>query len=207
MKIHTFSLGQLQANCQIVEQGNDCIIIDPADDASFILEELQRRKLRLLALCATHGHFDHIMAAGEIQMSLGVPLYIFRQDLFLIKRLPETAEHFLGYKPAIIPPKNIKYLQEGMFHVSRFTLHVLHSPGHTPGSSCFYFKKDQTIFTGDTIFKDAVGRFDHAYSSRSELKKSLQNILSLPPKTTIYPGHGEKTAVEAERKTLQLIVV
>ena len=74
----------MQANCYFLIDGEECLIIDPADEASFILEELQRRKLKLVGMLATHGHFDHIMAAGEIQKSLDVALYIDNKDMFLI---------------------------------------------------------------------------------------------------------------------------
>lgn len=110
MKISIFSLGQLQTNCYLLEQNGECIIIDPADDAGFLLEELSRRNLKLMALLATHGHFDHIMAVGEIQLSFAVPFYISEKDLFLVKRVKETARHFLGYEPFVVPPKQINSL-------------------------------------------------------------------------------------------------
>ena len=85
MKITTYPLGQLQANCYLLVHDKDCILIDPADDASFLLEEISRQNLNLVAMLATHGHFDHVMAVGEIQLSLKVPFYIHGKDLFLIK--------------------------------------------------------------------------------------------------------------------------
>ena len=94
MTIKKYSLGELQANCYFLIEGKDCLIIDPADDASFILEEIQRQQLNLVGMLATHGHFDHIGAVGEIQLSFNVPLYIFKEDRFLIDRLNETAKHF-----------------------------------------------------------------------------------------------------------------
>ena len=145
MKIIRFSLGQLQANCYFLIEGSECLIIDPADDASFIIEELQRRKLKLAGMFATHGHFDHIMAAGEIQLSLNVPFYISRKDLFLVKRLNETAKYFLGFDPHSLPPSNIKNLQEGKFEVGSLKLEIIRSPGHTPGSVCYYFSKEKII--------------------------------------------------------------
>jgi glyoxylase-like metal-dependent hydrolase (beta-lactamase superfamily II) len=125
MKILLYSLGQLQANCYFLIQDKECVIIDPADDASFILEELQRKNLNLVGMFATHGHFDHVMAAGEIQQSFNIPLYIFKEDIFLIDRLKETAEHFLGYRPAIFKPTNIGFLEEKELHVSSFTFHAV----------------------------------------------------------------------------------
>lgn len=213
MEVFKYSLGQLQANCYFLIKDNDCLIIDPGDEASFILEELQRRKLKLIGMLATHGHFDHVGAVGEIQMSADVPLYIFREDLFLIDRLEETAEYFLGYKPHFVKPTNIKYLQEGELKISplrsssfagqaNFKFQIINAPGHTPGSCCLHFKDDEVIFTGDTLFKRGIGRYDFSYSDKKLLKNSISRILSLPGKTKIYSGHGEETVVRDENKII-----
>ena len=224
MKIFTYPLGQLQANCYFLIEGENCLIIDPADEASFILEEIQRRKLKLVGMLATHGHFDHVMAAGEIQMSFDVQFYISREDKFLMNRFIETAEYFLGYKPHLIKPKKIKYLEAGKLRVTSFeSLRVLKTPGHTPGSCCFYLPADlspvaQTkgeasanagfatpiIFTGDTLFKQGIGRYDFSYSSKEDLNNSLKNLLKLPKETMVYAGHGEKTTIDKEKKNIPL---
>src|SRR3989339_2004515 len=107
-----YSLGQLQVNCYLLIKEDYCLVVDPADEAGFILEELRRKKLKLVGILATHGHFDHIGAVGEIQLSYNIPLYIFKEDQFLIDRLNETAEHFLGYNPHFLQPVSIKYLIE-----------------------------------------------------------------------------------------------
>lgn len=203
MEILKYSLGQLQANCYFLLSGNNCLIIDPADEARFILEELQRRKLKLVEMLATHGHFDHVMAAGEIQLSSNVFFYINKKDLFLIERLEETAKYFLGYDPHVIKPNKINYLKEGKLEINEFSeLRVLLMPGHTPGSCCFYFAKEKIIFTGDTLFKQAVGRYDFSYSNKNELKKSIQKLFKLPKDTIAYPGHGEKTKINEEKTSI-----
>ena len=205
MKIVEFSLGELQTNCYFLVEENGCLIIDPADDASFILEEIQRRKLNLKAILATHGHFDHLLAAGEIQLSIKAPLYIFKEDQFLVDRLNQTAQHFLRYNPHSIIPKNILYLKEDEFKILNFKFKIISTPGHTPGSCSFYFEKDNIIFTGDTLFKDAVGRTDLSYSSKIDLNKSLKKLFKLPEGTVVYPGHGESTILEEEKKKLNSI--
>ncbi len=106
MQILTFPLGQLQANCYLLIQDKECLIIDPGDSAEFLLEEILRRNLNVKGILATHGHFDHIMAVGELQMSLNCPFYIHEKDLFLIERLEKTAQHFLKSKQIVIPPQN-----------------------------------------------------------------------------------------------------
>lgn len=202
MKIVKYSLGQLQANCYFVTYGQDCLIIDPADDASFILEELQRQNLNLMAMLATHGHFDHIGASGEIQLSLKAPLFIFKEDQFLIDRLGESANYFLGFDPHIVQPINVKYLDEKNPQFPIFDLQIIKTPGHTPGSACFYDEKENTLFTGDTLFKGAVGRTDLSYSNKEDLKKSLKKIFALPDEAIIYPGHEEETILQEEKNNL-----
>lgn len=201
MKILKYSLGQMQANCYfLVDNDNNCLIIDPADEANFILEELQRRKLKLVGMLATHGHFDHLMAVGEIQKTFNIPFYISKKDLFLVNRLDETAKYFLNYSPIIFPILKIKNLDnKNLLKIKNFKLKIIFVPGHTPGSVCFYFENEKIIFTGDTLFKGNIGRYDFSYSDKKELKKSLKKILSLPEDVTVYPGHGEKTIIKNEK--------
>ena len=199
MIIKKYSLGLLQANCYFLIEENDLILIDAGDDVPFILEEIQRKRLNLKAIFAAHGHFDHIGAVGEIQKSFDVPFYINEKDLFLVERLNETAKYFLGYNPYFLPPKNIKELNNKKFHFSRFTFDVISTSGHTPGSVCFYFQKEKLVFTGDTLFKNGIGRYDFSYSDKRELFESLKKILSLPDETLIYPGHGKQTVIGDEK--------
>ena len=195
MEIITYQLGSLQANCYLLVNDKNCLIIDPADDAPFILEEIQRRRLNLVGMLATHGHFDHIGAVGEIQLSFNIPLYIFKEDQFLIDRLGDTAKHFLGFDPHFIIPKNIKYLKiENLLKIDNFKLKIIPTPGHTPGCCCFYFKEENALFTGDTLFAEGVGRTDLSYSSKTDLNKSLAKIHKLK-NIVIYPGHGESAMI------------
>lgn len=203
MKILAYSLGQMQANCYFLVDGQNCLIIDPADEASFILEELQIRKLKLLGMLATHGHFDHIMAVGEIQLSYNVPLYLGNDDLFLVKRLNETAKYFLGYDPNVVMPTNIKHFKENQLEIGNLKLKIIYTPGHTPGSVCYYFEQEKTIFTGDTLFKQGIGRYDFSYSDKNKLDESLKDLLKLPEDTKVYAGHGEETDIKVSSEFLR----
>ena len=194
MKVLTFSLGELATNTYFLIEDRDLLIIDPADEADFILEEIQRRRLNLVGLLATHGHFDHLMAVGEIQLSLNLPLYINEKDFFLVKRLKRTAARYLSSPPPLIPIKNIKNLEnKSSLKIKDFKLKIIKTPGHTPGSVCFYFKKDKLLFTGDTLFYNGiVGRTDFFYGNNAQLKNSIKGLFSLPKETIIYPGHGRQ---------------
>lgn len=201
MEIIKFSLGQLQTNCYfLIDKENNCLVFDPGDEGNFILEEIQIKKLKPLAILATHGHFDHVMAVGEIQKNYQTPFYISSKDLFLIKKIKESAEYFLKVKPAILPINNINNLgNKNFLKIKNFQLRILKTPGHTPGSVCFYFQKEQILFTGDTLFKKGIGRYDFSYSDKDNLIKSLEKIFCLPLETKIFPGHGEESTLEKEK--------
>ncbi len=205
MQITTYPLGQQQANCYLLVEGKGCLLIDPGDSADFILEKIQRENLDLLGIFATHGHFDHIMAVGEIQLSYDVPFYIHKDDLFLVKRLEQTAKHFLGYDPHVIKPKNIPTFEPGVLHISNFTLHILPIPGHTPGSIAIYCESENAVFTGDTLLKKEVGDYKHSYSDKKLLAKSLKALFSLPIDTIVYPGHGEETSIGEEKELVHFM--
>jgi len=194
MKVLSFSLGELAANTYFLIKNGKLLIIDPADKADFILEEIQRRRLNLVGLLVTHGHFDHLMAVGEIQLSFNLPFYVNKKDLFLVKRLKETAAYYLNHLPPLMPIGYIKNLEnKDLLEIKNFKLKIIKTPGHTPGSVCFYFEEDGLLFTGDTLFQNGVvGRTDFAYGDANKLKKSIQKLFSLPKETIIYPGHGEQ---------------
>lgn len=193
MQILCYTVGELQTNCYLLIQDNSCLMIDPGDSAEFLSEEIQRKNLILKGILITHGHFDHCMAAGEIQVAFGneVGVYIDKEDVFLLKRLTSTAEHFLSSKPVIIPPV-ITPIDEGEKQIDDFKFKVIETPGHTPGSVCFYFKNEQILFSGDTIFKDAIGSYEHAYSNKKQLLESVKKLKSILKNTLVYAGHGEK---------------
>lgn len=204
MKVIGYPLGQLQANCYFLIKDKDCLIIDPADEADFILSKLQQANLHLVGVVATHGHFDHVMAVGEIQRSFDVPLYISKKDMFLLDRVEQTTEYFLGPKQAILKPKNIKFLEKKQLTINNYQITFFPSPGHTPGGICLYFPEEKIIFTGDTLFKQGIGRYDFSYSSKKDLFNSIKKILKLPAETIVYSGHGDITTVGREKPNVSI---
>ncbi len=181
--METFVVGSMATNCYIV----DGMIIDPGDDAEYIMSHLTVKPTMIVA---THGHFDHIMAACALQLAYNIPFYMHEGDFFLLSRMQSSAKYFLGLKEVDPPPVPSKIKD----------LPFIHTPGHTPGSICLYFKKDNILFSGDTIFADgAVGRTDFSYSKPLLLAESVQKILAYPAGTRILSGHGEQTTVKNER--------
>ena len=204
MNIHPYPIGEMQANCYLLEKEGQALLIDPGDSADFLLEKIITQRLELVGIIATHGHFDHIMAVGEIQMSYPkLALSIHQKDAFLLKRIVETARHFLEYDPVVIPVQSAKNLKSGKLVIQNFQISIIETPGHTPGSCCIHFENEKVLFSGDTLFKSGIGRYDFSYSDKNDLQKSIEQILALPKVTTVYPGHGEETSIDEEKHIIQ----
>ncbi len=202
LSIITLAVGQMAANCYIVfdrvsKQG---IIIDPGDDAEYISENVLREKITLTQIIATHGHFDHIMAAYALKLAFGIPFCIHKKDEFLVSSMAQTARHFLGVTTVDPKPSIDRFLLDGeTIPVGGSQILVHHTPGHTPGSITLEAKEEGILWTGDTIFAEGgIGRTDHTYSNREDLKRSISSILAYPEDTDLLPGHGEKTSVGSE---------
>lgn len=198
MKVERLIVGQLQTNCYLVWphsakalRGKDAIIIDPGDDADFIIRKIQDFGLKPALIVATHGHFDHALAIIELRLAFKIPFLIHQADLFLLRRLQETTRYFTGTETdPILPPD--KFVKEGdLIKFGKEKLKVIETPGHTPGSICLYQKG--ILFSGDTLFAQGIGRTDFSYASLKKLKNSLKKLFQLPKKTVVYPGHGSKT--------------
>jgi hydroxyacylglutathione hydrolase len=187
MEIKCLHVGQLQTNCYLLwNDSRDCFIIDPGDDADYISTEIINHQLTPQAILLTHGHYDHCLACLELKLNFNIPIYLNEKDNFLYQNASKSANHWSATKalkqpPTLTLPKEIKLGED--------TIEVIPIPGHTPGSVCFYSAPH--LFVGDTIFRDGVGRTDFAYSSSSDLKKSLAKIHSFPDETLIYPGHED----------------
>lgn len=181
MDIQTLVVGQMATNCYIV----DGMIIDPGDDAEYILSHCKTKPTMIVA---THGHFDHIMAAYALQHTYNIPFYIHKDDIFLLSKMQSSAKHFLGLNDIDPPPRPCEIRN----------IPFIHTPGHTPGSICIPL--GDALIVGDTIFAGgAVGQTDFSYSDPKKLKTSIKKILSFPATTRLFPGHGEKTTVSRLR--------
>ncbi len=202
MKIDTFSLGSLKTNCYLVydEKTKEAIIIDAADDGDFIIQKILDLKLRPRLIVATHGHFDHLLGATEVQLAFKIPFLIHKADLPLLRRSRQSVKKFLGFV-ADPPPKDKKLIEEGdQLNFGEEKLTVIETPGHTPGGICLY--APGVLFSGDTLFANGIiGRTDFSYASKGKIMRSIKKkLLKLPEKTVVYPGHGDTTSIKNEKK-------
>lgn len=202
MKINTLEVGSLKTNCYFVSQDNEVGIIDPGDDADFVIRTIQTSGEKPVWIAATHGHFDHVLAASELSLAFNIPFYINPEDKFLLDRAKESAEHFLGIyaDPVLVETRDLK--ERMRLKIGDEFLEVIETPGHTPGGISLYSRKNKILFCGDLIFdRGTVGRTDFKYASAKDLENSIKKVMKLPGNTVIYPGHSDPTTVSSHKKT------
>jgi glyoxylase-like metal-dependent hydrolase (beta-lactamase superfamily II) len=201
MKYDVLKVGLMEANCYLVYSDSECLIIDPGDDADFIADYIFRKGLTPVQILATHGHFDHLMAAFELSTAFRIPFLICRKDEFLLDRMEDSVKHFIGKnivtrKPVVSGDLN----QKIRIKFGNEYFRIIETPGHTPGSISFYCAASKICISGDLLFPGgAVGRSDFKYADKQLLYKSIGQILKLPADTRILPGHGEETTVGTEK--------
>ena len=200
LKYEKLILGELETNCYIVwdEETKEAVVIDPADAADQISDEVERRHLKLLAVLATHGHFDHLLAAMDLKLMYNIPIAVSRKDMFLLERQKSTAEKFLRHRVNTLDiiKTDIDLNKAKNILMGEEKLRVVKTPGHTPGSVCFADLSGKLLFTGDTLFAEGgVGSVNHKYSSMLELRNSIRGLFKLPGETEILPGHGETDTI------------
>lgn len=194
----------LQCNCTIVgdEATREAIVIDPGDDPDTIVERLNFHQLTLKEIVCTHTHIDHVGAIFELQQKAGVRAAIHKADLFLFEKLDVQAQ-WLGM-PAPQPGAIDYFLNDGSaVSCAGVEMGVIHTPGHTPGSTCFLLPGDRnTLFAGDTLFLNGIGRTDLWGGSTPQILASIKNrLMTLDDDTLVITGHGPSTTVGRERRS------
>ena len=187
--VRTVPVGPLQCNCSIVAdpEAGEAVVVDPGDEPEKILKALADTKCRAVALLHTHGHFDHIGGTAAVRRSTGAPIRIHAADRPLYDALPEQAGFFGLSAEQPLPPDG-GFRDGESIPFGRFSLSVIHTPGHTPGSQCFFV--DGKLVSGDTLFLDSCGRTDLPGGDPEALYDSLTQKLALvPDDTVLYPGH------------------
>jgi len=200
----TIVVGPLQCNCVVLgcEKTKEAILIDPGDEAQKILREVGNEELRIKYILHTHAHFDHIGATERIKKATKAPACLHKSDTRLYENLPMQGR-FFGFEFETPTPIE-KFLEdEEILTFGEYKLQVLHTPGHSPGSICFkLLGGSEVLFSGDTLFKQSIGRTDLWGGDYDQIMKSLrERILTLDGDTHVYPGHGPDTRLGDEKKT------
>lgn len=192
MEIRTLKLGIYQTNTYILVNKDEVIIIDPVSKADKIQAIINENE-RVVGICLTHGHFDHIGAVDDLVELYYCPVYIHKDDFDLTQ---DPEKNYSQTKKIKLKTK-LDFYKDTM-QIESFKFEVFHTPGHTRGSVCLKFNND--LFTGDTLFKGSIGRTDLFDGNSQQMKQSLRFIRSLNHDYTIYPGHDSVTSLFEELK-------
>jgi len=206
-----FPAGAFAANCYLVAPapGEECVIIDPGQDAQRGIEELlDRHRLKPIAVLLTHGHVDHMWSVVPVCGAKGIPAYIHPDDRELLadpaKGMSLLAkQQFLGGM-TFSEPDDVRSLADGeKVSLAGLDFTIGHTPGHTPGSVTFRSAEDDldALFTGDLLFAGSIGRTDLPGGDHQTILKSLARTLTLPDATIVLPGHGPQSTIGDERRT------
>lgn len=188
LKIHTLTLGLYQTNTYIIHEASSksCCVIDPGYEATTIAEKLENLGLTLDAILLTHGHFDHVGAVKDLAADTDCRVFICAEDALL-------PPMFTGGKLYYTDT----YAEGSILNIAGLYIHVLHTPGHTPGSVCLL--AEDALFSGDTLFAGSCGRTDIG-GDWAAIQKSLKRLSSMDADFTVFPGHGESTTLAAEKR-------
>lgn len=187
--IQTLTLGSYGTNCYIVwgDDSRRCVIIDPGYSPEQILAEVNRLGMTAEAILLTHGHFDHVGGVRQLAEATGCSVYLCEKELSL--PTPFTAGP-LYYTHL--------YGEGDVLSLAGLTITVLHTPGHTPGSVCLM--TESSLFSGDTLFAGSCGRTDLPGGDWDTICASLRRLGMLEQNLSVYPGHGESTALDQEKR-------
>jgi hydroxyacylglutathione hydrolase len=201
----SFPVGPLGCNCTIVAcpETHQGLVVDPGGEAPHILAELAKRGITAVALVHTHAHFDHILGTREVAQKTGAEILLHQDDRWLYDNVEvQTSLFGLSAGPVTAPTRELRGGEVIPF--GRHEARALHTPGHTPGSLCFYVEppgERPLLFAGDTLFARSIGRTDLWGGSMDAIVKSIRGeLFSLPDATLVIPGHGPDTTIEAERE-------
>lgn len=196
MELQRVIVGNLRVNAVILAKNGKAIVIDAGDEESKIISFLEKNNLRPTLLMNTHAHFDHIGGVEALRTKYQVDFLLHKDDEELMKKGNEPLSlYYSGVTIAI--PQEVNYLEDGqIIDFEGEKIHVLHTPGHTRGSVCFYIPSIKTVITGDTLFNKAVGRSDFEGGDIKVLENSIKNkLLTLEDETIVVSGHGIDTTI------------
>ena len=199
MNIQKIVVGQLDVNCYIIsdDSSSEALIIDPGDEPEKIIEFIDATGLQPKYILFTHAHYDHVCAAKELHDRYNAVIVMHEQEKTTYRRTAQLCISW-GYDPEDFPGPERIVKDNDTISVGKISFKVIHTPGHTPGSICIL--AENTLFSGDTLFKGSVGRTDLPGGDFRLLSESLKKLTLLPPQTRVLCGHESETSIAEEMR-------
>ncbi len=200
MILKTLVVGALRANCHVIgcEKTRRAIVIDPGGDAELILKTLASLDLQCELILDTHGHADHIAANDEVRDATAARILIHESDAPMLVSAEKNLSVWSGHQIELRVHDEL-VADGSVIRVGEIGLCVIHTPGHTPGGICV--RHADALFSGDTLFLESIGRSDLPGGCTTTLLNSIKSkLLTLPPDTRVFPGHGAPTTIGHERR-------
>ena len=201
LQIKTLPVGAGQANCYIIYNEVEALIVDPGAEADKITNTLTTIGVNPVAILLTHTHYDHIGALDEVANHYEVPVYVAAEER---EWLQDPSKNLSGLIGAAIVTEKADHLfnPTETIQISDFQLTVVPTPGHSPGGVSFIFEEDRFVITGDALFAGSIGRTDLPGSEPSKLLESVrEQLFTLPEEYKIYPGHMGASTIGREKQT------
>jgi glyoxylase-like metal-dependent hydrolase (beta-lactamase superfamily II) len=199
MTIYTLQLGELGANCYIVETApGRCIAVDIGGDSEYFLRFIKNKKLRLRKILLTHGHFDHIGGVEEVRKATGAEVYIHTADVKMLSSDIYSLHRYSAWGEFVPVTDCTAVFGDCWINDGDCSFRVIHTPGHSPGSVCYTC--GGVMFSGDTVFRGSVGRTDFEGSNPLSMTNSLRKLSLLEEDYKLLPGHGEASSLSYEKR-------
>ena len=204
LKFKIIPVTSYEQNCSLIwcDQTQQAALIDPGGDVSVLLAEIKQNQLELKQIWLTHGHFDHISGTEELASNNNIQVIGPHQnDLFLLEQLTEQCELFNF--PRVKPFTSDKWLSDGdKLQLGEEQFEILHTPGHTPGHIVIIHHGSKTVWVGDVLFKQSIGRTDLPGGNYSDLISSIKSkLFTLSGDYQFIPGHGPGGYLQDEKNT------
>ena len=201
MKIEKFALSSLRTNCYLIinEETKELVVVDPATCPDYVISHVKSNGYVPKAILLTHGHFDHVMGIDGWVKEFQIPVYLHEEEKTILEEPGLNLSDLFGTSYAY---NQTQCLRDGeMLELAGFRFRVIHTPGHTAGSCCYYEEAEKVLISGDTLFCQSVGRSDFPTGSAATLIRSIkEKLFILPDDVMVYPGHEGLTCMADEKQ-------
>lgn len=201
MILEMLTVGPFQENCYVIgdEASGVGAIVDPGDEAARIALAVEQTSLEIDRILVTHAHIDHLGAVGALADEYACPVLMHAEAEPMLQQLPSQAM-MMGLRFGKVPAVDRHIEAEELLEIGDLELRSLYTPGHAPGHLAFYVESEELLLSGDALFAGSVGRTDLFGGDMELLMRSInERLMTLPDETRVYPGHGPRTTIGAER--------